>query len=265
MMGAEPLKVLWLSNSNDNSPASEVKGLRRPEHMMAMLREATGRDFELVMKLTWPSAGFAPAVERWIEHEAPDIVWLNVATFPFAYESVPRRLERWFGRFGKPIRKGSAAAAATPWLAYNPLFRGARRLAQLTIGGDTALSPQQVVTNVSAGARVVAHKEDRVLVIEGPRGRQDMYPSRRAARRAEAKRLWVHRELRALATELHCGYCGSDKPLTETMGAPTYQRDQFHSDAASHERSARTDFEVLLEAVSPLVKNSPSDSNRAKL
>jgi hypothetical protein len=265
MMGAKPIKVLWLSNSNDNSTAGEVRGLRRPERMMAMLSEATGRDFELVMKLTWPSAGFPPAVERWMEREAPDIVWLNVATFPFAYESVPRRLERWFGRFGRPIRKASAAAAATPWLAYNPLFRGARRLAQMTIGGDAALSPQQVVANVSAGARVVARKEDRVLVIEGPRGRHDMYPSRRAARRAEAKRLWVHRELRALAEDLHCGYCGSDQPLTETMGEPTFQRDRFHSDAPSHELSARVDFEVLLEAVSPLVKDSPSDSIRAKL
>jgi hypothetical protein len=98
----EPLKFLWLGNSNDNPARPGVRpGSRRPELMVAELEAFLGRPIALVIKPIWPEEVLPGIVERWMEREKPDIVWLDIAAYWISYESSPKRVSRWFGRAGE--------------------------------------------------------------------------------------------------------------------------------------------------------------------
>lgn len=261
-----PLKVLWLSNSNDNAARGEIAtSARRPELMAARLQEAIGRPVELVVKPIRPDGRLPDLVERWLDAEDPEVVWLNVAAYWFTYESVPRRVERLLGRTGKALAEAGDRAARDPRFANSRAYRTLRRLVQAVVGGDTPMTPQEVFANVERTARLIARREQVTLIIEGPRGRNNFFATQRAARRGERRRLWMHRRLDGLARQLRCRYHGSDRPLHEERGEPSMGKDAFHMDAAGHAWSAEMDFSALLGAVSEASKSSPSDSIRAKL
>lgn len=259
-----PLKILWLSNSNDTR-ANLMEGARRPELMAKMLEQEIARPVTLVTKPIWPSEALPEIIERWIAREDPDIVWLNTAAYWFTYESVPLRLKNRFGRVGGRVSEIGIRAGDDPRFANKATFRLFRRLLQLTIGGDTQLTPEQVVERQTQSARTVARHEQVVLILEGPRGRTNFYASKRTEARAERKRLYVHARLRALALELRAEYCGTDVTLRELVGNLSTQKDKFHMDEAGHVTSAKLDFPTLLQAVKTARLDSPPDTIRAKL
>ncbi len=263
-MPLTPLKILWLSNSNDNR-ANLTEGARRPELMAKMLEHEIGRPVTLVTKPIWPSEELPEIIERWMTREEPDIVWLNTSAYWFAYESVPLRLKNRLGRVGDGVSGIGIRAGKDPRFANSATFRLLRKLLQLTIGGDTQLTPQQVVERQTKSARTIARQEHVVLILEGPSGRQNFYASKRSEMRAERKRLYVHSRLRALAQELRAGYCGTDVTLRDLVGELSTQKDKFHMDEAGHATSAKLDFPTLLEAVKTAGLDSPPDSIRAKL
>jgi hypothetical protein len=242
------MKVLWLSNSNDDTTRSGVEhGLRRPEVMCARLASELGEPVDLVVKPARPGAEFPGIVARRMEEEQPDVVWLNVANYWINYESTPLKVRRWLGHFGeRPARIGFTLADR---FAEHRSYRGLRQLIQRTIGGDPRYTPAEVLASVEAAARNVVRDESRVLVIEGPRDRVRFYGAGRASARMERRRQWLHRELRELAGRIHCSYYGSDEPLRKQVRNLSLGKDAFHMDASGHAASADLDYEAFRAAV----------------
>lgn len=241
------MQILWLSNSNDDTSRPGIRaGRRRPELMASALAAAVGEPVDVVVKPIWPAEALPGIVERRMAEVRPDVVWLNVPNYWINYESTPLRLKRWLGPFGTRI--AGAGFRTADRLGEHRMFRWARTLLQITIGGDTHFTPQQVLERVSECARVILRDESVVLVIEGPRDRQRFYGKGRARQRMERRRLWLHGELRDLAGRMHCTYHGSERPLREEI-ALSRMPDAFHMDAGGHAVSSEMDFRVLLEAV----------------
>jgi hypothetical protein len=262
----EPLKFLWLGNSNDNPARPGVRpGSRRPELMVAELEAFLGRPIALIIKPIWPEEVLPGIVERWMEREKPDIVWLDIAAYWISYESSPKRVSRWFGRAGERAAALGERAGHNTWLAERRTFRGLRKLTQAVIGGDPPFTTEVVVERITRCARIILRDEDVLLIIEAPRGRNNMYATKAAARRGEVRRLRVHRQLRALAAELHCGYLGSDVSMLVSAPIRDFQKDAFHMDEQGHAISAAMDFPVLRDAVLKHRENWLLDSDRGKL
>ena len=216
-MTEAPLKILWLGNSNDTR-ASIEEGARRPEIMGALLEAESGRPVHVVTRQISPRKELPERVAKWMEQEHPDVVWLYVTRFPFAYESVPVRIRRRFGRGGEKVSAWGVKAGQESRFANGRLFHWAKLILQHTVGGDPHLPVETVIERMSAAARVVARHESAILILEGPAAQNDYHQGRRAARRAEAKRLRAHEALKALAGELHCSYRGAETPLREIDG-----------------------------------------------
>lgn len=260
------LKLLWLGNSNDNPARGGVSaGARRPELMAAQLGEMLGRPVELVYKPIWPEEALPGIVERWMEREKPDIVWFGVAAYWACYESSPKRVSRWFGRVGASAAAAGERAGNTRWLAERRTFRALRKATQATIGGDPLFTTDDVIERATRCVRTIVRSEDVLLIIEAPRGRNNFYATKAAAKRGEARRLKIHRALSALAAELHCGYLGSEVSMLKSTPIRDFQKDAFHMDATGHAISADMDFPVLRDAVLEHRENWLSDSDRAKL
>ena len=242
------MKVLWLSNSNDDTRRPGVaEGLRRPEVMCARLAAELGEQVDLVVKPMRPSADFPGIVARRMEEETPDLVWLNVANYWINYESTPLKVRRWFGRFGE--RPAQAGFAIANRFAEHRSYRGLRQIIQRTIGGDPRFTPPEVLATVEAAARHIIRDESRILVIEGPRDRVRFYGAGRASARMERRRQWLHRELKELASSIHCEYYGSDQPLRRQLTKLSLGKDAFHMDAKGHADSAELDYAALRHAV----------------
>jgi hypothetical protein len=242
------VKILRLGNSND------AEGRVAPEDMThrvleRALHEATGEDVETVIKRAWPTPELPRAVARWMETLHPDVVVLRVPAFWFNYESVPLKLERKLGRLGKSLGDAGFKAAGTPWLADNALFHAGRRLAQVTVGGATNFTTEEVIENVSAVVRTVLRAEGAAFLLSGPGGRVNHAPTRRAQARDEARRLRVHEALRDLCQQLHVEYLGSDVALFGTAAAPKLLKDRLHSTGESNAARASDELDAVLRAL----------------
>ena len=127
------MRILRLTTSNDTvhqGPGSRVDWLKR------LGEEQLGEPVDIISRPVWPDSRLPAAAEKWIEREQPDIVWLVLQSFWFEYLSVPKRLERKFGRAGKVASEAGFKAADKPLIANNFVFRQGRRLLQRTLGGD---------------------------------------------------------------------------------------------------------------------------------
>lgn len=112
-----------------------------------------------------------PSVRKWLREDEPDVLYIIISTFWFAYESVPLRLERRFGRLGKYLASAGLRGADNRKLAYNPVFRAGRRVAHTLIGGDAHFQPRYVVDEVAHLLKtVLAEHEQMLVVVHGPQG-----------------------------------------------------------------------------------------------
>ncbi|MEX0782650.1 MAG: hypothetical protein WD557_08370 [Dehalococcoidia bacterium] len=205
------MKLLLLGNSMDRQ--RDVPSEQRRGSLMAReLEAATGEPVEIVTKGFWPSARVAGLVGQWLEEEQPDLLLITATAYPFAYPSVPLRVARLLGPLGKPVRRAGVGAANTPWLAHNAIFRALRRFAQVTIGGATYLTVDEVIANISDAVRVAVRHEDVVVVLKGPGGGGRYQPTARASRAAEAKRQRVLDALEKLCAEVHVDFIRHDIP-----------------------------------------------------
>lgn len=204
------MRVLFLGNSNEalDLPAGAP---RRHEVMERELAAEYGTA-EIVTKRAWPNAGFPKVLERWIGELEPDVVYLNVAEYWCLYESIPLRIERRFGKFGKPLAAAGTKAAETPWVSHNRLFRTLRQAGQSVVAGAVYFSPEEVVDRVVECVRLCLRDEKLVVVVDGQRGRRPHATTRRWRDRVEARRQFVHRRLKAECARLHVVYGGDDVP-----------------------------------------------------
>jgi hypothetical protein len=240
------MKLLWLGTSNDRY--GEMPEEARAYRVAAgVLAEAAGEAVEVILKRAWPSPELPGIVESWMKRYQPDAAWLQVNNFSFCYESVPLKIERKLGRLGKPVAGAGVKASKVPWVASNAAFRGARRAAQLTIGGVTNFEPEDVIASIGETIRVIIRHEGVVLGVRGPTNQVHYYPSRRAAERAERRRQQVHTAIRAICRELHVEYVGLDRPGYVAGKVPTLA-DQVHQDVEAQRLAGLTEGKALASA-----------------
>lgn len=240
------MKVLRLTNSNDILPGT-ADG--RPGLLRERLEGYLGEPVEIVVKAIWPTEALPSTVEKWIEREQPDLVWLGVVNYWYEYQSVPKRMERLFGRVGSMASRLGFRAADTPWLSQNALFRALRGALQRTVGGDPHFTPDHIIQVVGTIARRVLRSEGTVLVIWGPFAHTNYAVSKRGERAAEAMRQRIVGQLRELAGALHFEYFAPDEPYWRAKGEPDFARDRFHYSRQWGEDAVEREFEGLRRAI----------------
>lgn len=246
---ASRVKILLLGNSQDVADWFEG-GKKRHEIVQERLGQEFGHSVEIVVKNFWPTERLPELLGPWIAESSPDMVYINVTAFPFAYESLPLRFKRVLGRLGPAIGDAGLRFADSKRWSHNVVFRKVRRYGQATIGGDTHFTCQQVVERVSEAVRVALRNESAFLVVEGPLGRGEPELTRRERRRKEARRQIVHRALKQLCGELHVYYIGNDAPLPPERQhvRGTVVGDGMHFNAAGHARLAQDLYQNMRDA-----------------
>ncbi len=243
---SSPVKILRLTTSNDTvhqGPGSRVDWLQR------LGTEQLGEPLELVTRPIWPDMRLPAAVERWCAQENPDVVWLVLQSFWFEYLSVPKKLERRFGRAGKVASEAGFRAADKAWLSHNPVFRTGRRLVQKAVGGDPHFTPGEIIAAVEGVARVVLRSEGRQFVVWGPFSYQNFGETHGQERRQLHWRSQVVTSVRALSEELHFPAEAPEKPYWQTQPPITMHRDQFHFAAAEQRTLAQREIDFLWNVV----------------
>jgi hypothetical protein len=249
------VKILRLTNSND-----VLSTTNRPEALREGLEEFVGEPVEIVVKTIWPTESLAETVEKWVAKEQPDLVWVGVVNYWYEYMSVPKRMERLFGRFGKKASNLGFKAADAQWLSNNFAFRAMRRTLQATIGGDPHFTPEQVVERIEAVARRVLRSEGVVLAVWGPNAHTKYSIGKRAEKRGEQRRQFVRRNLQRLADSLHFEYYAFAEPGWKVNGKPDFAHDHFHYSSDWGATAAERELEVMKLAIS---KQRPDLVDRA--
>lgn len=240
------MKVLLLGNSQDTGDWFEG-GPKRDEIVQERLAAEFGVPVEIVVKNFWPNERLPGLVERWVRETNPDMVYVNVTVYPFAYESLPLRARRLLGRFGPAVGDAGLRLAGSKRWAHNAAFRTARRCGLATIGGDTHFTCDEVIDRTQQAVRAVLRYEGPFAVVEGPLGRGQPELTRRERRRREARRQVVHQALRQFCGSLHVYYIGSDTELSpERRHIPgTTVGDGIHLKAEGHAHLAEALYENI--------------------
>ena len=204
----------------------------------------------MTAKSVWPDAKFPATLQKWLARYQPDIVYLNVVSFWFQYESVPLRMERLFGRFGKKVSDAGFNIASNRVLAHNRPFRAFRGMAQRTIGGDNHFTSHEVIECMSECIRLVLRREGTVLVVSGPGSRNDHSVTPWKRRRNERRRQEVDGALKSLCEQLHVQYEGVQQPRWKAREEVGGQRigDGLHFNASGHARRAEEMFQSIHRA-----------------
>lgn len=243
------MKVLILGNSNDTG-TFVPESAKRHVHMREMLAEEFGVPVEIVVRNVWPNERMVDYVVKGVEEIQPDMVYVNVTNYPYSYESTPLKVKRIFGKVGgeKLGDAGLRAADSRKW-SHNAVFRGMRRAAQATIGGDTHFTPEEVIDRYQRLIRALLRQEGMVVAVKGPMGKSKKATARATAR-AERRRQIVHTSLRQFCQQLHVFYLGSDLPYHDIKptGKGTRVGDGLHSNPEGHRISADEHFEVVRDA-----------------
>jgi hypothetical protein len=237
------MKVLFLGNS------SEVYGdvgesERRTALAGAALEDAFGEPVEMIVRRIWPSPALPVTIEKWMKEFEPDLVYLNVISFWFNFESVPLKLERRFGRLAKPLRQAGVRASQMPWLGHTGAFHWLRTQSQRAIGGATFFEPSQVISVMTDCARTIVRHEDVVLLVKGPRG-QGTYNGLHSRAWAEERRRRVHSALKRLCADLHVEYVGAELPRYLTEPSRDLLGDRLHTGSEGHARSGQEIADLL--------------------
>lgn len=227
-----PVRILRLTDSNDFT-AEIPPELRAAAIAERAFFEATGCEAETILKRIWPTPGLDEIVARWIEREAPDIIFMRVASYWFTYQSVPLRLERALGGWVKPVTSLGNRAAANRRMGFNRGFKLLQKAALRTIGGATLQTQDETVALVETCLRPMLAREGAGVVIRGPRTPFGGMRSARALRRSEEQRQYVNQQLAALC-ERHQVTFLAFEGLEGTFDRGTRMADFVHVNEIGH-------------------------------
>lgn len=242
------MRILFLGNSNESLALPPGTPLRHE-----ILERELAAEFgacEVITKPAWPNEGFPAVLDRWVTELKPDVVYINVAEYWCLYESLPLRIERRFGRLGKPVAAAGTKAADTPWLSHNRVFRRLREAGQSVLPGAVYFTPEEVVSRVMECVRVCLRNEDLTVVVDGQRGRRPHGTTNAWRKRVEARRQYVHRHLKAECARLHVVYGGDDVPQWQWHpDGMDGHRDGLHQGAAGQVWMANEALSLVREAL----------------
>ncbi len=258
------MKVLILGNSNDTG-TFVPESAKRHVRMRDMLAAEFDAPVEIVVRNVWPNDRMVDYVAKGVDEIRPDMVYVNVTNYPYSYESTPLKVKRIFGRVGgeKLGDAGLRVADSRKW-SHNAAFRGLRRFAQATIGGDTHFTPEEVAERYERLIRTLLRQEGMVIAVKGPMGKSKKATARATAR-AERRRQVVHVRLKQLCQQLHVSYVGSDRPYHDLHPARKGTRvgDGLHSNPEGHRISADEHFEVVRDAWRAHLESAAADASAA--
>lgn len=209
------------------------------------LSDSTALDWETVMEPVWPSSSLASEVERAIEREQPDLVFIACASYWVSYPSAPLGVHRSNLPFAKHVARAGFWAASKPLIADRELFHQARALVVGRAVRAFFFQPEKALASVEAAFRAALRHEHLALAVRGPLPLN--IPGRAAFRaECEARRAAFDSSLEALCRSLHIayhGYTAADAhPRSELQG------DRIHVNAAGHARRGETEAGIMLRA-----------------
>jgi hypothetical protein len=243
------VKLLLLGNSNDMADWTDG-GPRRNDILHERLAATLDEPVEIVTRSLWPTPRMPEVLKRWLDDIEPDMVYMNVTSFTFSYESLPLRFKRVFRRLGPAAGEAGKRFAESKRWSHNAVFRTLRSWGQATIGGDTNFTCEEVIASVSEGIRAVYREERTLLVVKGPHGRSKTGITRREHIRKEKKRLQVHRALESLCAQLQVPYIGRETPEWREQSRPRGLQagDGIHLNAKGHAYRADDLFDSIYTA-----------------
>ena len=238
------MKILWLSNSSDQHPGVPPEG-RAPAVAARLIEAELGERVETLQKGAWPSAGLPAAVGRWVEEFQPDVVFLRLSSYPIAYESIPLRLNRRFGKAGDSVANAGGRIGKSQWLAERRAYQLARTGVTRAIGGDPHFTPAEAVGRFEESFRRVLATERILPVVRGTS--LLLNTSGTKAGLARSKRRVT--ELNVLTEDM----CGRLRiPFFPEVPAEALSNsrlgDLLHDDASAHASLGEDDALAILEA-----------------
>ena len=244
------MRVLLLGTSNDDGQWFEG-GRKRHEILRDLLAEKYGEPVEVLIKAIWPNPGLENVVEGWIEKLQPDVVYMTTNGYWFMYRSVPLRVRRILGPFGKFISDAGFRAAGSPRWSHNAAFRTGRRMLQRSLGGDTHFTADEVADRMCAVIQRLSQAEGILLAIQGCDGRTNYATSKRGIKANERKRLQVDAAMRAFCRERHIHYENTDHAVfrTDRVFAENRVGDGMHANQTAHAHGAEIVFANIDRAI----------------
>jgi hypothetical protein len=236
-----------LVNSNDTK--TFTTGPKRFEIVARRMEEEFGEPVELSVKSVWPRETMPAVIEKWMDETQPDLVYLNVVALWFQYESVPLRARRIFGLGTKSVGDAIFSMANAQWWMRNAVFRGLRNGARWVVGGDHHFTREQVVERVGESVRIMARREDTVVVVKGARALAQHGTNFYRQRRADRDRDWVDAAVRRLCEQHHAVYTGLEVGTNvQRRGMKHRADDRLHLNAQGHLASADDHFPPIRDA-----------------
>ena len=233
------MRILQLANSDAGHTTGVAEGERSYRIVQRMLAEASGEDVETVLRVIWPSPDLPDIVDRWMDRYAPDVVVFHMNGYWYLYQSVPLKLERKLGRWGRPLT-GVGFGMGRNRIAETTLFQRIRTLLVRTVGGAYYFTPKEVIDTVDACVRRILAREGTTLMVRG-----NLLGWSEGAHGAEAE---VHRAVSRLAAELHFTFLARD-PREPVAGQDLYQSgDRLHASGAVHLLFGEREGQALVQA-----------------
>ncbi|MBK6663378.1 MAG: hypothetical protein IPG47_11790 [Thermoflexaceae bacterium] len=220
------MKVLRLANSND-------RALDLPEHQRSWkiaemaLSEAIGEPVETVVREIWPSDQLPDLIETWIQRYEPDLVFFKVNAYWTGYESVPLRIERRLGRFGKRLGKVGKDVADRP-VGDAGAFKLGRLVLLRTVGGDTYFTTDYVLKLMEACLRRIIAHEEIVVTVEGSSGRTSGAYGWGGLERRRRGQERMYAGMQRMCREMRIAFDGSGTVMAEREQAHMRGADSLH-------------------------------------
>ncbi len=241
------MRILTLGNSSEAGdwvPEDERRYMLTARALAARL----GEPVEPTFKRCWPTPDFPSRVERFVEDARPDIVVLRVPAGYVCIESVPLKFERRFGRAGRKLSNAAVKSSRIRWLAFNPIYRGARWALKAVVGGAPYFTPEEVMESVDGALRVIGRREGVGIVVEGPAGIVHFGVTARERARSERRRMALHRPLKELCAKYHIEYIGYER-AANVSGVRNRLGDALHGNSAEHAERAEVDVAAILRVL----------------
>ena len=219
-----------------------------PALAAAHFTATTGEPVEREARVAWPNDSLPGLLDRWVERFDPEMVVFVVNVFWFAFESVPLKLERRFGRLARPFTNAGRSVAAKPWPGETRGFRLVRKVALRTIGGATYFTSDEVLRVTEECIKVVLARESTALVIRGPWSVLGEDGGQDGLRAAEKRRLTVNAGLETLCRRYQVEYVGRAGTLSMDEWKAVSRGDGLHVNAAGHRERGEAEGAAMVRA-----------------
>ncbi len=240
------MKILRLSHSSDTFPipAAEERTWAIAERALA---EASGQPTTTVIKTLWPTPGLVAAVDRWMEAETPDVVFIWVSAYWFLYGTIAERLRRILPGPARPLATGADHLGGLKWLTESRPMQPVKGLAERTIGTAAMLSGDETVAVLESVIRRVLAREECLVVVRGA-ATPIYFRTPRQQRRAQELTADVDRKMAELCGRLHLSYISGAPIDSMEEEEALRQADRVHWNKRGHELYGAMEGEGLVRA-----------------